>query len=298
MKILWIFFVNDYKKIEKVFKCQKFPKDSKSKSSNSKRNDIFSFEFYVLRFEFSLKRKILKLKKRQTIKNCCSYILECLQNFFFSKKKKKCGDRPNQQYAMTLMKIVSPLISKELWQRVMRNEDSTSVQSEQCTDFVHMRTTSHCISTDELSQFRRSRDTLSTVPPPPDHHWASPSSWLEASSRSQSKKAGRRLAASDDSPQVHEVSLPVHTTLFSFADWTRYPNRECQKTSQALSLLVDILAGPLLVEGLILDAILTPELGLVQEVIATCNQIEKLTPNTIVSSTPGLLLTHDGNAAQ
>ena len=40
------------------------------------------------------------------------------------------------------------------------------------------------------------------------------------------------------------------------------------------------------------DAIVTPELGFVQVVITTCNPLEKLTLNTILAATHGLVLTH------
>ena len=168
------------KKSRKLSRVRSFQKIRKVKVQTSKRNDIFSFEFYVLRFEFSLKRKILKLEERQTIKNCCPYILECLQNFFFSKKKKKCwrptksaicDDSDEDCFSLDLRGAVTT--SHEKW----RFDICCRVNN--VLTMVHMRTTSHCISTDELSQFRRSRDTLSSVSPPPDHHWASPSSWLD-----------------------------------------------------------------------------------------------------------------------
>ena len=47
-----------------------------------------------------------------------------------------------------------------------------------------------------------------------------------------------------------------------------------------------------------MDAIVIPQLGYVQVVIATCNPIEKLTLNAIVAVTSGLVLTHDGNSPQ
>ena len=47
-----------------------------------------------------------------------------------------------------------------------------------------------------------------------------------------------------------------------------------------------------------MGAIMIPQLGFVQAVIATCNSIEKLILNAILAATPGLVLTHDGNANQ
>ena len=45
-------------------------------------------------------------------------------------------------------------------------------------------------------------------------------------------------------------------------------------------------------------AIVTPELGFVQVVIATCNLIEKLTTNERIVDTLDLLLAHGGNTPQ
>ena len=64
------------------------------------------------------------------------------------------------------------------------------------------------------------------------------------------------------------------------------------------NLHVAILTGPLFVEGLLVNAIVTPELGFVQIVVTTCNQLEKLNPYTIVATTLGLILIRASNVQQ
>ena len=75
-----------------------------------------------------------------------------------------------------------------------------------------------------------------------------------------------------------------------------YSIREHQNTSQALSSRRhprwSTLRRP--ASGRDRDS----ELGFVQEVITTCTQIEKLTPNTLVATTPGLILIRASNVLQ
>ena len=64
------------------------------------------------------------------------------------------------------------------------------------------------------------------------------------------------------------------------------------------NLHVTILTGPLFVEGLLVAAIVTPELGFVQIVVTTSTQLEKLDPYTIVATTLGLILIRASNVLQ
>ena len=102
--------------------------------------------------------------------------------------KKTWGDRPNQRHAMTMMKIVSCLDSEGLWQpdskmrirwRVQRliNMCAAVASASWLETLSRFKpqlasTSPHsefCTSSDELSQFHLSRDTISTVSPPSYH---------------------------------------------------------------------------------------------------------------------------------
>ena len=137
-------------------------------------------------------------------------------------------------------------------------------------------------------------------------HWASLPTWLEALSRFPIEDGWMETHRVRLLSSIPRVSLPVHNSCtalllpFNFtiscSSWSYnfgIPIRDRQKTSQALSSR----RHPLFVESHV-DAIVTPELRFAPVVIATCNPIEKLTPNTMVAATPGLVLTHDGNAPQ
>ena len=174
-----------------------------------------------------------------------------------------CGDRPNQRHAMTMMKIVSCLDSVELWQPDSINEGSlTCITTDQhlCkattvhrqlthTDVLAMASASWlaalspskpllasnlphsqlCTSSDELSQFHLSRDCVTAIRP----HWASPSSRLAALSRSQSKTAGGRSAASDYCAQFSSFSSGAQL-VHSVAVSTRFHHQLLRLNSWAL----------------------------------------------------------------
>ena len=93
----------------------------------------------------------------------------------------------------------------------------------------HLPHSQLCTSPDERSQFHRSHDTFSTVTVIRPR-WASPSSWLEPWSRSQSKTAGGRSTATHYCAQFHEF-LFWRATRFQLC-WF---NSWALKTPQALS---------------------------------------------------------------
>ena len=184
---------------------------------------------------------------------------------------------PNQHHVVTLM-TTSQLLG--LKGAVTTSQDkcrfadftttttSTSVQSEHCTDFKHMRTSpprlqhrdlnlchdlghysfQSCLIHNSATQFHRSRDTFSTVSPPPDHIELLSHRDSRLCHGSQSKTAGWGPTASDDWAQFHEFLFRCTTRIQlccfnsvspSAAPRRSYnsgtPIRDRQKLSQALS---------------------------------------------------------------
>ena len=137
-------------------------------------------------------------------------------------------------------------------------------------------------SHDERSQFHCSRDTFPTVSPSSDHIELVSHRDSMLCHGSQSKTAGWGPTASDYWAHFHEClfwwtnrfqlcclnsvspsAAPADLTIPVFQlGIVRKPHKH--------SLHIAILSGPLFVEGHV-DAIVTPELGFVQVVIATCN---------------------------